>query len=401
MKILHALRPMLSWKYVLSIVGTYLKRGETTHLKFCGQNRSLSIYLKGQLQNTSTPNLKFKRVSRTQESWFGKSEGYLYSECVMVKRLVHVDHGGRVTNMTDPDTDDRTKGMIALAEKIENQIREIIWNVVKKTKENEIVGDDLEKELENCVRHLYSLRLSPNQIHLMTVEKKELSRHNAFIPITHFLYKNGLNGRRTCKLVTMFPEVLDIPKDVISEKIENLRELGFISPDILLVIEGLPEVLQMPMKAVQRRISDLEKLFKTKDVLDLIKKSPSILTEDLDVIKKKFDYVFHEMGITQRQIMYSSLFKHSLSHIRQRHVFLVRAGFYKKRVKKGEINPNPILEDIVDISTRAFLKKYGNMTMSDYVAFCELFEREAAEVQDDGEEEGDDSDDDKSSGWKR
>ncbi|XP_033758805.1 transcription termination factor 4, mitochondrial-like [Pecten maximus] len=391
MNILRSLRPLSSWKYGPSRLWSCVGQGETIHRKFPGDCRNLSIYRKDLVLNILRPCYIFRVVSGC-----GRSYNQL-SSCV---RFVHTKHGGTETWTDDLDDGDRTANdkHLALMEKIEGQIIEIIDSVLERTEENEMVGSNLENVLEEGVRHLYSLRLSPEQIHRLMLEYREISRHQFFIPITQFLYKNGLNGKRTCKLVTKYPDILDIPKDEIREKIEHLRELGFITPGILLLIEGLPEVLKIPVKNIKRRISDLELLFKSKDVLDLITKSPSLLIDDPALIQKKFDYVFHEMGISQRQIMYSSLFKHSLSHIRQRHVFLVRAGFFKKTVKRGQINPNPLLEDIVDISTRAFLKKYGNMTMSDYIAFRELFERESNEIQDEVE---DDSDDEEIQGWKR
>lgn len=391
MNALRTYHPLSKWRFT-SVIGSYWRRVNTVSGNGCCRN--LAFYSKTSLSNIDITSPMLRMVSK-------RGTVRPESQQSLCGRFFHMNHGGmeKWNDASDSGNDDKDGDKrAALMEKIEGQICEIIESVLEKTQENEVVGGNLADVLDYLVRHLYSMRISPLQIHQMLIDNKEISRHQHFIPITQFLYKNGLNGRRTCRLVAKYPEILDIPKDVIREKIENLRELGFITSDILLVLEGFPAVLQIPEKNLKRRISDLELLFKSKDVLDLIVKSPTVLTDDPETIQEKFDYVFHEMGITQRQMMYSSLFRHSLRYIRQRHVFLVRAGYFKKVLKKGQINPNPILEDIIDISTRAFLKKYGNMTMSDYMAFCELFERECNEIQDNMKEY---SDDEETHVWKR
>ncbi|OWF49756.1 transcription termination factor 4, mitochondrial-like [Mizuhopecten yessoensis] len=410
MKILHSVRSLLKWKYLPARTWSSMGQGETTHTKCLGDYRNLSFYGNTDMPSISKPCHGFRKVLYTQRLWFKSDKKFSNCMCV-VNRSIHIQHSVMMTEtekVYPGDGGKSTSENIKIMEKIESDVNAISKSVLEKMEETEKVGDDLRIILVACIRHLYSLRLSLVQIQHFLTENKDIYKHQHFISITTFLYKNGFNGRRVCKLVSKYPKVLDIPKDEVRAKIAHLRDLRFINTNILLIIEGLPEVLQIPTKTITKRISDLQHLFKSKDVLDLIGRSPPLLMEDLAVITAKFNYVFHVMGITQRQIMYSSLFKHSLNHIRQRHAFLVRSGFYKTRVKKGQLNPNPVLEDIVDMSTRVFLKKYGNMPMSDYIAFCELFERETRDADDeideysDGEETHDeDSDDEETHKWKR
>lgn len=52
-------------------------------------------------------------------------------------------------------------------------------------------------------------------------------------------------------------------------------------------------------------------------------------------------------------------------------------GFIRKsRKKKGEINSNPLLQDILGLSDKVFAKKFGKMTEQDYKTFAKYFAQE-------------------------
>ena len=133
---------------------------------------------------------------------------------------------------------------------------------------------------------------------------------------------------------------------------------------------------------INARLKTLQELFKSDDVLELTIKSPQIIFEDFETIQEKFDYVFHTMGISQRQMVFSNMFNYSLRHIQTRHAFLERAGFFKKIKKdKGEINTNPLLQDIVGLSDKTFARKFGDMTELDYQTFTKYFALEIENME--------------------
>lgn len=271
----------------------------------------------------------------------------------------------------------------------ENKISETVKIILGTMEKNGKIRD--KDTLVGCIKHMFSLRLSPDQVEeFFTEDEEEIFWSDGFIPVTDLLYRNGLTGRRICRLVTKHPKLLEISPDSIKQRMEHFRNLGFTSSDILQVIERCPEIIAFPMKNMNARIKELEALFKTEDVRELVKKSPTVLFDGMSVIKAKFHYVFDVMGITQRQMMNSRLFSYTLKHIQRRHIFLVRSGFYKERKKKGEINPNPFLSDIIDIPDEHFVRKYGKMSLLDYRAFCVLFDREIQQhVTDTDDEESD------------
>lgn len=85
------------------------------------------------------------------------------------------------------------------------------------------------------------------------------------------------------------------------------------------------------------------------------------------------------MKISQDEMVKTKTFDKSLDHIRSRHLFLSRSGFYDKPNKKGITKiENPKLSSIMDTSLGDFLKLCTNNTfaVSDYEAFCEYLEDE-------------------------
>ena len=66
-----------------------------------------------------------------------------------------------------------------------------------------------------------------------------------------------------------------------------------------------------------------------------------------------------------------------MDHIHARHMFVVRAGFFKKvKNKEAQIDYNPTLDKILDPSDEEFARTFGGMTVTDYQAFKQLLLRE-------------------------
>lgn len=220
------------------------------------------------------------------------------------------------------------------------------------------------------VRNLYKF---PNLI-------KNLSQVTDVIML---LLEYGLLKDDITHIVKIYPDIVFKAKADVLVIIKYLQDLGFSTDSIVKMICNHPSLLDSDMTSVPQRIEDLKLLFKTKDTFKLLEKLPTLLFCDMEEILQRFNYVFVEMGITQPQMMYSNLFSYPIEHIHARHMFLVRAGYFKKMLKtKGQIDLNPKLDNIIGTSDTEFVMKFGDMTVKDYKTFKKLLLKDTVILKD-------------------
>lgn len=181
---------------------------------------------------------------------------------------------------------------------------------------------------------------------------------------------------------------------LILNSLAYLRSVGFTDKDIRFFITSEPRVLFLNSKTCNKILAKLKGLFTSADALFVIKSSPNVLSDSWKETNEKFDYAYFTMGYKQQEIIKSSLFQHSLEHIQDRHVFLVRAGlFYPVKEKDDpKTNPNPPLSLVVDTPDSAFVRKFGVTGLQEYKAYLNIREgeREELEEEEDMSDEGTD-----------
>lgn len=206
--------------------------------------------------------------------------------------------------------------------------------------------------------------------------------------ILQTLNDHGIKNKPLLKTLHNYPLILGQKPRQLSTVFNSLRTLKISDNSLRQMITYNPEIVSFEPNKLVERARKLQTLFKMDDVIFLIRKSPGILIEDWEVIMKKFNYVFSEMGITQPQMRYSNLFCHSLDHIRTRHLWVYRTGFFKKSKHKEEKQLNPRLDTILDLSDKKFAEKFGNMSNRDYQTFRKLLQQEIEDNSDDDDDDG-------------
>lgn len=197
------------------------------------------------------------------------------------------------------------------------------------------------------------------------------------VDVVDILLEYGLKKEDITYVLDKHPNIIHKTKKEILLKIQMLQNEGLGIDTIMRMIGKQPALLDEDLSGLPQRIEDLKYLFKTKDTFRLLEKSPVLLYCHFDYIRERFNYVFTEMGISQPQMRYSALFSYSMEHIHARHMFLVRAGFFKKLKKKeGQRDFNPKLDQILDTSDEVFVKTFGNMSLTDYETFKKLLAKD-------------------------
>ena len=132
--------------------------------------------------------------------------------------------------------------------------------------------------------------------------------------------------------------------------------------------------------ALRTRLDDLNAEFFTRAQLErALPRSPRLLVDNMHAIRYKYAYVYMLMGLDAKEMCVTRLFMHSIEHIRARHLFVARAGFYDRPDKKGATRcHNPRLVHIVDSGLDEFLRLCTRslMTRDDYRAFCDYLSEE-------------------------
>ena len=186
----------------------------------------------------------------------------------------------------------------------------------------------------------------------------------------------GYTPETAMQIFKKLPELITLKEEQLIAQYESLRALGFTDGPLETIVTHSPDILLTHVTNVQASFSVLKSYFTTTDVIRIFEKCPEVLKDTVEGIDAKILYAKRKMDATNRQMLNSNFFQHLLAHIETRHMFVVRAGFWRI-AKKREIHfENPLLRDILDTSDEEFVKLFGNMTVKDYSTFKTLFERE-------------------------
>ncbi|GAB1602056.1 transcription termination factor 4, mitochondrial-like [Argonauta hians] len=245
---------------------------------------------------------------------------------------------------------------------------------------------------------LANLKMPADKIKVFLGDNPEVLR----IPLDNWqtvldtLHNNGIKKQPLLKTLKNYPLILGENPKKLSRIFDGLRMLKISDNSLRQIISHQPGIVSLEQNMLLQKARKLQGLFKVDDVIFLIRKSPSILLDDWDTIQEKFHYVFSEMGITQPQMRHSNIFGHSLDHIRTRHLWVSRSGFFKKSKHKEDQDLNPRLGKILDTSDKEFASRFGNMSVRDYRTFRKLLHQEIKEDNHNDDDDYYDSDDDDS-----
>uniref|UniRef100_A0A3Q3JRL1 Uncharacterized protein n=1 Tax=Monopterus albus TaxID=43700 RepID=A0A3Q3JRL1_MONAL len=228
----------------------------------------------------------------------------------------------------------------------------------------------------------------------------------------------GLNPSSVLKLLQKCPELYTVSESQLQQRIGNLRKLGLVEGSLQRVVAYYPQILTVPVKTIKYVVAFLREkcLFTAQQVTDILRDSPAIILEDLDQVEYKFQYVYFRMGVKQREMVKSRLFRFTLDEVRCRHCFLERRGLYQTPDKKGQTSIiNPKLDSILKVDQDTYLVKVARASAEEYDVFQKLMAREWQEEEqlqgsieadsdsdsDDEEEDDEDEDSKGKSGYRK
>jgi hypothetical protein len=228
---------------------------------------------------------------------------------------------------------------------------------------------------ENLLK--YNLKLS--KFNLKTQTRLQQSNLNELTTIIKNLHDYGIEWQRIIETLENYEDWSVFARDNLAEKFDIFRNLKLSTPLLNFIISRNEQIMHLNEITIGHQLNRLKKYFSNSQLDRLLAKTPKLLTNDFYSFQYKFTYLYCVMGFKQDEMCTSFVFNQQINHIRERHLFLTRSGFFDKPNKKGETKvQNPYLKDIVDSNIDAFLKltTKNQFTIEDYETFCSYLNEE-------------------------
>jgi hypothetical protein len=163
---------------------------------------------------------------------------------------------------------------------------------------------------------------------------------------------------------------------------ENLLQLKFDSTTRSILISNDPNIIQYDLNYLRERMDVLMCYFTKREIYKLIRTHKKIFSENWVDLDYKINYLKIMLFASTRDIVESGALSYSIDYIRQRYLFVYRAGLFK-RVRREEQyiqqrDLNISLYDIFNTSISTFLKRTTNnlLRKDDYQAFIDSLQYE-------------------------
>lgn len=203
----------------------------------------------------------------------------------------------------------------------------------------------------------------------------------------------------------MNPRLLKTPEDSISSCITALRSIGLNESQRSHILRSIPQLFTFPSKRIVDQFVFLKTYFSKDESISVVSKSVDVFLESETTLRNKLEYLIKDMSHETKNLINCKAISYPLKHIRTRHEFLIRAGFftpipYRKLIKvlekeyKDRNKPRskyfkPI--EVVCFNDKDFLTACTKnlLTLNELAAFEELFGAELKVREDNYEEEDD------------
>jgi hypothetical protein len=236
-------------------------------------------------------------------------------------------------------------------------------------------------KLAGLFTNLAKFNIKISQIDSVTLKRISEADNDLVVNIVKSLNDNGMNAPRVLETLANHENWMLLNQQNVAKKFELLRHCGLPADISEHLIAKNPEIMDIDKAAkIKTNLKELKHFLSRQQLTTLITKSPKLTTaSELNSFIYKFTYMYVLMGIKQDEMCSSFVFNHDIEHIRQRHLFLSRSGFYDKPDKRNITKvKNPKLIEIVDSKIKGYLKLCTNDLFDeyDYQTFCDYLDKE-------------------------
>jgi hypothetical protein len=254
-------------------------------------------------------------------------------------------------------------------------------NTIAKTSQTNI--NELNLIVEKLKKMSLKTKLKTNHFNPGTIVRMGQCSPVFLETLLNNLNHYGIQDKYVAKTLTLHEDWSKLSRENLSKAVALLRKISFLNADLFpILFSNDNSLLNMNEKQLSTRIDILKNFFTKNQLNKILVKCPMLLSYNLDGIRYKYYYVYIKMGIDQEEMSLTGLFNHSMDHIRQRHLFLERSGFYKlNNCNTNVINPR--LYSILDSNIKEYLRvcTKDEFIQDDYNTFCDYLKEENFESE--------------------
>lgn len=226
------------------------------------------------------------------------------------------------------------------------------------------------------------IKINTNHLDLATLDRMNLCSNEFLAELLLSLDTYGIRDTHLTNTLKSHDDWSVLTRERLSLVFQMFRDLSFTSDVYIELITRNPKLISIEQRSIETRLNEFKLFFTNKQVDRLLVRTPDLLTCNFDSFDYKFNYLFTLMGASQDEQSRTNVYCHSLEHIRCRHLFLVRAGFFDKPNKKGISKvTNPKLKEIMDTNLKEYLRICTNSLFDSkqFDTFCDYLSRENVE----------------------
>lgn len=231
----------------------------------------------------------------------------------------------------------------------------------------------------SLIKQLQELGFAEDEMKtLMSAEPELMNKPlNSWNDIVGSLYLGGFKKSDILTILEKWPNILSLKKKQLDSNILSWLSCDFGQGLLVEVLTTNPTFMQVNPVHVSKRIKQYQIHFESKKrVGKLLLTAPNTLEENWSSLRDKLNYL-DELCTEKSDVVASGVLAHSLFHIKLRHEFLIRAGFYKRPHKhfRKRLSRNPKLTSIVNTSDKNFVNN-SRLSMFEYRVFEEMFKEQ-------------------------
>ncbi|CAF3337197.1 unnamed protein product [Rotaria socialis] len=207
---------------------------------------------------------------------------------------------------------------------------------------------------------------------------------NEFYDLITVLGSYGLQPDDVLRLLVNLPssDKSIVTIENLKQCFENLLKLQFDTTTRSILISNDPDLIQYDLSYLRERLDVLLCYFTKREIYKLVRTHKKLFSENWTDLDYKINYLRIMLFASTRDIVESGALAHTIDHIRQRYLFVYRAGLFK-RVRREEQyvsqrDLNIHLIDVFSTSLTTFLKRTTNnlLRQDDYQAFIDSLKYE-------------------------
>ncbi|CAF0709198.1 unnamed protein product [Brachionus calyciflorus] len=223
------------------------------------------------------------------------------------------------------------------------------------------------------------IKINTNLLDVNTLNRLGVCSNDYLENLVQNLSLYGIRDKYLCDTLRVYEDWGDLTKEKIEYVWCLFRELSLSNDIYASSLSRNPSIIEIDKKFLQVRLDEFKEFFTKKNLDRLLVRTPELLTGNFDLFRYKFTYCFALMGIEQDEMSSSNYFSHQIEHIRARHLFLNRSGFFDSPYKKGHSKLiNSKLSHIVDTNLKEYLRLCTNnlFEVDDFNVFCDYLKKE-------------------------